>query len=79
MGRLTAIVLLGVVGVQLGGCALTTVLRPADDEVLEQLNRQRQQELLRALHEQAVQAHQDAVRAHHALSVPPIIPPQPQP
>jgi len=57
----------------LGGCALTSVLRPPDplDPVVEQTLHDQHKEIHRQHHEAAMAAHAEAVRLHQEMVPPP--------
>jgi hypothetical protein len=67
-----------VLGTIFSGCTLTGVLSAPDPDALELLEQQRRQELLRAAEQQALDAHEKAVRSH-ADTTPPPPPPSPLP
>jgi hypothetical protein len=61
------------------GCALAGVLSAPDREFIQTQEQHRQQELNRLLHQQAIEAHERAVRAHHETATQHSTPPAPEP
>jgi hypothetical protein len=71
MRKLFAVAAPLVFGVALGGCGLTRYLSAPDTEHLDLLEQQRQQEVVRSMEQQAMQAHEQAMRTHREMAPPP--------
>jgi predicted small lipoprotein YifL len=71
MRTIGGVMALLVVSASLAGCGLTRYLSVPDTEHLDLLEQQRQQEEVRSMEQQAMQAHEQAMRMHREMASPP--------